>query len=138
MSLSANDLSEIRDVVQSAIDKQTREIVETAIDKQTREIVETAIDKQTRKIVETAIDKQTREIVEAANAKQTQEFIKPIQDEIQALRSDIEEIYDMIAELRHSAITDTRFNRLSLERKMLTLNAELLRAAKQAGIDLPR
>ena len=82
--------------------------------------------------------KEIRDIVESSLAKQSSEVIKPIQNEVQALRNDIEEIYDMISDLRHSSITDRKFNKLSLERKILTLNTELLSAAKQAGINLPR
>jgi len=79
-----------------------------------------------------------RNIVDSSLMKQSDEVIKPIQDEVQALRSDIEEIYNMLSDLRHSAITDRKFSRLSLEQKILTLNAELVSAARQAGIDLLR
>lgn len=44
----------------------------------------------------------------------------------------------MIAELRGNAITDKDFKTLSLEDKLLKINAELLTAAKQAGVSLPR
>ncbi len=44
----------------------------------------------------------------------------------------------MIADLQKSTITDREFSKKSLEEKLLTLNAELLAAAKQAGIVLPR
>lgn len=64
--------------------------------------------------------------------------IEPIKGEISALRADIKEIYEMLAELQSSTITDKSFARKSLEDKLLTLNAELLAAAKQAGITLPR
>ena len=64
--------------------------------------------------------------------------IKPLLDEIAALRSDIKEIYDMIYDLQKTVITDNNFKKLSLEKKLLTLNSELLDAAKQAGITLPR
>jgi hypothetical protein len=55
-----------------------------------------------------------------------------------ALREDIKEIYSMIANLQKNTLTDSEFGRKSLEEKLLTLNAELLAAAKQAGIVLPR
>lgn len=71
-----------------------------------------------------------RSIVQAA--------VDPLANEIKALRNDIKEIYDMIADLQKSAITDEEFQKRTLEEKLLTLNAELLAAAKQAGISLPR
>lgn len=64
--------------------------------------------------------------------------LKPIKDELDMLRNDIKEIYFMIADLQHSSITDKDFKNLSLEKKLLTLNAELISAARQAGITLPR
>ena len=89
MSLSANDLNEIRNIVDSAIDKQSREL------------------------------------------------IRPIQDELHALRSDVEEIYGMIFDLKRSVISDKSFEKLSLEKKILIIHSELMSAAKQAGIKLP-
>ncbi len=71
-----------------------------------------------------------RTIVQAA--------IEPLSNEIQALRNDIKEIYNMIAELQSATITDKEFKKRSIEEKLLTLNAELLAAAKQAGVTLPR
>ena len=64
--------------------------------------------------------------------------LKPIKDELDMLRNDIKEIYFMIADLQRSSITDKDFKKLSLEKKLLTLNAELISAARQAGITLPR
>ena len=64
--------------------------------------------------------------------------LEPIINELKALREDIKEIYNMIAELERGVITDKNFNRKSLEEKLLILNSELLAAAKQAGITLPR
>lgn len=79
-----------------------------------------------------------RNIVESALTKQTNEAIKPIQSELKALRNDIKEIYDMIAELQGKILPEKQFQKLSVEQKLLKLNSELLFAAKQAGIQLPR
>lgn len=64
--------------------------------------------------------------------------LEPLRGELEALRNDIKEIYSMISDLQHTTITDRGFKKLSLEQKILTLNAELISAAKQAGIELPR
>lgn len=77
-------------------------------------------------------------IIESALTKQSNDSIKPIQGEIEALSNDIKEIYDMISGLQHNSITDKGFEKLPIEKKILTLNAELLIAAKQLGIELPR
>lgn len=73
---------------------------------------------------------QIREIV--------QDVVRPIYGEIEALRNDIKEIYDMIDELKGKTVTDSEFEKLPLEDKLLKINAELLAAAKQANITLPR
>jgi len=86
----------------------------------------------------TADINQMRDIIESALDRQTNTAIKPIQGEIEALRNDISEIYDMIADLQHSTITSPKFKKLSIEKKLLALNAELLEAARQVGITLPR
>lgn len=79
-----------------------------------------------------------RNIVESALTRQSNESIKPIQDELQALRNDIKEIYDMLSEVQNKVVPDKEFQELNIEEKLLRLNSELLAAAKQAGIILPR
>jgi Skp family chaperone for outer membrane proteins len=66
------------------------------------------------------------------------EELHPISGELEALRNDIKEIYDMLSDLRNKSLPDRQFQKLSLEEKLLKLNSELLVAAKQAGITLPR
>ncbi|MDB5182436.1 MAG: hypothetical protein JWO47_220 [Candidatus Saccharibacteria bacterium] len=78
-----------------------------------------------------------RSIFESAFTRQNDENIKSILSEIQALRNDIKDIYEMISELEKNT-TDSKFSKLSLENKILTLNSKLIIAAKQAGITLPR
>jgi hypothetical protein len=79
-----------------------------------------------------------RNIIETALTRQSDEIVKPIQNEIQALRNDIKEIYDMLSDLQGRVTPDEQFHSLALEQKLLKLNSELLAAAKQAGISLPR
>jgi hypothetical protein len=59
-----------------------------------------------------------RNIIESALTRQTDVAIKPIQDEIEALRNDIAEIYEMIADLKHATVTDPTFKKLSIEKKL--------------------
>ncbi len=88
--------------------------------------------------IRTIVREEVRTIVREEVRDEVGRQIGPLANEIQALRSDINEIYNMIAELQGKAITDKKFKKLSLEEKLLTLNAELLAAAKEAGIVLPR
>ena len=66
------------------------------------------------------------------------EVVEPLRGEIEALSNDVKEIYNMISEMQSTTFTDKTFQKRSIEEKLLTLNAELLAAAKQAGIKLPR
>jgi cell shape-determining protein MreC len=66
------------------------------------------------------------------------EVLGPINGELEALRNDIQEIYDMLADSQSKATSNKEFQKLSLEQKLIKLNSELLSAAKQAGITLPR
>jgi cell shape-determining protein MreC len=70
--------------------------------------------------------------------KIVEDVVNPLQGEIAALRNDIQEIYDRITTLENKLMPDNQFAKLSLEQKILKLNSELLLAAKQAGISLPR
>ena len=80
---------------------------------------------------------QIRNIIESALDVQTKEFINPIHDELEALRNDIKEIYDMIADLQKSSQSEKLFKKLSLEEKILKMHSELIEAAAQAGVKLP-
>ncbi|HJQ09313.1 MAG TPA: hypothetical protein VJ836_07585 [Candidatus Saccharimonadales bacterium] len=64
-----------------------------------------------------------RNIIESALTRQSSEIIKPIQNELQALRSDIKEIYYMLSELEGKTVSDKQFSKLTLEQKLLKLNS---------------
>ena len=70
--------------------------------------------------------------------KIVEEAIDPLKGELEALRNDIKDIYNMVVDLQSKVLPDTQFQKLSIEEKLLRLNSELLAAAKQAGITLPR
>ncbi|HSW75238.1 MAG TPA: hypothetical protein VLG16_05225 [Candidatus Saccharimonadales bacterium] len=70
--------------------------------------------------------------------KIVEETVDPIKGDIEALSNDIKEIYEMISDFQNKTTPDKQFSKLSLEQKLLKLNSELLAAAKQAGISLPR
>jgi hypothetical protein len=67
-----------------------------------------------------------------------EETVNPLRGDIEALSNDIKDIYEMIAKLQNNQTPDKQFQKLNLEAKLLKLNSELLAAAKQAGITLPR
>jgi hypothetical protein len=69
--------------------------------------------------------------------KIVEEIVDPIKGELEALGSDIKEIYNMIANLQKSPNDGSSFQKLNLEKKILKLHFELVEAAKQAGVTLP-
>ncbi len=79
-----------------------------------------------------------RSIVREEVRDQVSRQLEPLNNEIKALRNDIKEIYDMIAELQTGTVTDKAFQKKTIEKKLLTLNAELIATARQAGVTLPR
>jgi len=83
-----------------------------------------------REIIKTELTITVRETVK--------EELMPISGELEALRNDVKEIYEMLSDLEGKVAPDKQFRKLSLEQQLLKLNSELLAAAKQAGISLPR
>lgn len=69
--------------------------------------------------------------------KIVKETVSPIQGSLEALSNDIKEIYGMISELQKESKTADSFQKLGIEKKLLRLHAELVEAAKQAGVVLP-
>ena len=96
--------------------------------------------------------RQIRDIFESSLARHTDEVVKPIQNELAAIRNDLKEIYDRLisletrmtnmegrmTRLESKIMPDKEFEKLTVKQKLLRLNSELLIAAKQAGVSLPR
>jgi hypothetical protein len=66
-----------------------------------------------------------------------EESVNPLRGDIEALSNDIKDIYEMIAKLEKAVVGDQSFQKLSVEKKLLRLHAELVEAARQAGVTLP-
>ena len=69
--------------------------------------------------------------------KIVEETISPIRGDLEALSNDIKDIYEMIADLQKKSAGNESFQKLSIEKKILRLHAELIEAARQAGVTLP-
>ena len=63
--------------------------------------------------------------------------VDPIKGDLEALGNDIKEIYDMITDLQKNSSSKESFSKLGVEQKILQLHADLIEAAKQAGVTLP-
>jgi hypothetical protein len=66
-----------------------------------------------------------------------EETVDPLRGDVEALSNDIKDIYEMLADLQKATSVNGSFEKLSIEKKILRLHAELLEAARQAGVSLP-
>ena len=61
-----------------------------------------------------------------------------VEGELQTLTNDIEEIYDVIYSKPNKALMSAGFAKMSSKEKLLVINEELLKIAKDTGVVLPR
>lgn len=61
-----------------------------------------------------------------------------VEGELQALTNDIEEIYDAIYGKPNKTLMSASFAKMSSKEKLLVINEELLKIAKDTGVVLPR
>ena len=64
--------------------------------------------------------------------------LERVEGELQALTNDIEEIYDVIYSKPNKALMSAGFAKMSSKEKLLVINEELLKIAKDTGVVLPR
>ena len=61
-----------------------------------------------------------------------------VEGELQALTNDIKEMYDVIYGKPNKSFMSASFAKMSSKEKLLLINEELLKMAKDAGVVLPR
>lgn len=61
-----------------------------------------------------------------------------VEGRLQALTNDIKEIYDVIYGKPNKSFMSASFVKMSSKEKLLVINEELLKMAKDAGVVLPR
>ena len=66
-----------------------------------------------------------------SDMREVKHSLASLEGRVAALEADVKEIYAMLA-------PDKKFEKLMIEKKLLRINGELLLAAKEAGITLPR
>ena len=64
--------------------------------------------------------------------------LERVEGELQALTNDIKEIYDVIYSKPNKTLMSASFAKMSSKEKLLVINEELLKIAKDTGIVLPR
>ncbi len=138
MSLTKQDLSDIRGVILDALDVAVNprlDSVESSVDILSERVhgVETRLDG-----VETRLDGvETRLDGVEKQQRISNETLQQIEGKLIALESDVKEIYTMLSELQNSKTPDKTFAKLTLEDKVLDTHAKVLKLAKQLDISLP-
>ncbi len=61
-----------------------------------------------------------------------------VENELEAITNDLKEIYDVIYTKPNRALMSAGFAKMSSKEKLLVINEELLKMAKDAGVVLPR
>lgn len=64
--------------------------------------------------------------------------LERVEGELQALTNDIKEIYDVIYSKPNKTLMSASFSKMSSKEKLLVINEELLKIAKDTGVVLPR
>ena len=70
--------------------------------------------------------------------REVKDRLSRVEGELQALTNDIKEIYDVIYGKPNKSFMSASFAKMSSKEKLLVINEELLKIAKDAGVVLPR
>lgn len=69
-----------------------------------------------------------------------EEYVRPLDGRLEAVENDVKEIYKMLSRLQKDSvfITDRDFRKKPAQERILILHAEIVAAAKELGVTLPR
>ena len=70
--------------------------------------------------------------------REVKDRLSRVEGELRALTNDIKEIYDVIYGKPNKSFMSASFAKMSSKEKLLVINEELLKMAKDAGVVLPR
>ena len=73
-----------------------------------------------------------------SDMREVKDRLGRVEGELQALTNDIKEIYDVIYNKPNKTLMSASFAKMSSKEKLLVINEELLKIAKDTGVVLPR
>ena len=90
-----------------------------------------------------SVESDIREVKDRLNSvesemREVKNRLGRVEGELQALTNDIEEIYDVIYSKPNKTLMSASFAKMSSKEKLLVINEELLKIAKDTGVVLPR
>lgn len=124
MSLTKQDLSDVRDVIIGAIDT----MVSPRFDTLEQDV---SVLKSDVSVLKSDVSSLKSEMIEVKRS------LHNLVGKAEGLENDVREIYTMLAELQKDNRANKRFSRMSLEEKLLQTHTDLVQLAKEAGVSLP-
>ena len=90
-----------------------------------------------------SVESDIREVKDRLNGvesemREVKDRLGRVEGELQALTNDIKEIYDVIYSKPNKTLMSASFAKMSSKEKLLVINEELLKIAKDTGVVLPR
>ena len=90
-----------------------------------------------------SVESDIREVKDRLNGvesemREVKDRLGRVEGELQALTNDIKEIYDVIYNKPNKTLMSASFAKMSSKEKLLVINEELLKIAKDTGVVLPR
>lgn len=90
-----------------------------------------------------SVESDIREVKDRLNGvesemREVKDRLGRVEGELQSLTNDIEEIYDVIYSKPNKTLMSASFAKMSSKEKLLVINEELLKIAKDTGVVLPR
>lgn len=135
MSLTKQDLSEVKEIVVGAIVEAIDTMVSPRFDVLEADVAELKTDVAELK-TDVAILKSDVSTLKT-EMREVKQTLQTMDGRMEALENDVRELYGMVAELQKAKKENHKFNKLPLEKKILQTHAELLLIAKEAGVVLP-
>ena len=136
MSLTQDDLRQIQEINRSTIIEAIDELVSPRFDALEEDVAVLKTDVAELKTDVAELKTDVRILKDEMRGVKIS--LQSLEGKVAALEADVRELYVLQAQMAAASITDKKFSKLSLEKKILKLNAELLSAAHEAGITLPR
>ena len=143
MALDTKDLELIRDVIVDGVDAVTGprfDAIEKRLDEHDKrfDVIEGHLDEHDKRFDTYGRRLESLEREMRENFAEVRSLLERLEGKVAALEADVKDIFAMLSRMQNSTGGNRSFQKLNLEDKLLKLNAELLAAAKQAGITLPR
>lgn len=139
MSLTDEDLSQVRDIIVGAIEA----LVLPRFDEHDKRFDEhdkrfEALEKDVRTLTTDMREVKEDVRVLKTDMREVKDSLGRLEGRVEALEADVKELYRMVATLSERKLPDERFTKLPVEQKVIQLYQDLQALAKQAGVTLPR